>query len=189
MIKKVKLFTIRHLPFAICYLFISACAPYVAYKKDYDFKKIKKIAVLNFDSYIGFDSSGMVVRDEIIRHLIESGITVVEREKIDKILKEREIDYKKIKKILGADAIITGSVIKYIPEKEEYVYFKDNEGNLQYEVKYFDAEVGVSARLIDTETGEIIWANTYTYESFDLEAALISCVRGLLRNLIILIRG
>jgi len=175
--------------FTIYCLLLSSCTPYVAYKKDYDFKKIKKIAVLNFDSYIGFDSSGMAVRDEIIRHLIESGITVVERERIDEVMKEGEIDYKKARNIFGVDAIITGSVSKYIPEKEEYIYFKDEEGNLQYEVKYFDAEVGISARLIDTETGEIIWANTYTYESFDLEATLISCVRGLLRDLIILIRG
>lgn len=175
--------------FIIFYLlFLSACAPYLAYKKDYDFSRIKKIAVLNFDSYIGFDSSGRVVRDEAIRFLLKNNISVVEREKIDAVLQEKDFDYTKAGELLGADAILLGSVNKYIPEKEDYIYFKDENGNIDYEVKYFDAEIGLNARLIDAETGEVIWSNIYTYESFDLESALISSVNGLLRNLIYLIR-
>jgi len=170
------------------FLLLTGCAPYLAYKKDYDFSKIKKIAVLNFDSYIGFDSSGKVIRDETIRFLLSNNISVVEREKIDAVLKEKNFDYTKAGKILGADAILVGSVNKYIPEKEDYVYFKNDNGNIDYEVKYFDAEVGLSARLIDTETGEVVWSNIYTYESFDLESALISSVNGLLRNLVYLIQ-
>jgi len=90
---------------------------------------------------------------------------------------------KQVGKILGVDALITGTVTKYIAEDRETIYFRDEDGNIKTEVFLKRAEVGVSARMIDVETGLIVWASSYTYESFDMEGAIRGAASRLLNSL------
>lgn len=168
------------------------CVPRTAIKKGYDFTRINRIGVLEFTSYRKHIYAGNAVTDEFIRQLIFRDIDVVERERLESLLREQRLagskyldpeTVKQVGKILGVDALITGTVTKYIAEDRETIYFRDEDGNIKTEVFLKRAEVGVSARMIDVETGLIVWASSYTYESFDIEGAIRGVASRLLNSL------
>jgi len=112
-----------------------------------DFKS-KRIAVLPFPYHDGGTSSGSSIVSEHLTMLLvgRKGIEVVERTLLDKMLSEMKLENtgvtdaassQKIGQVLGVDAIVTGTLI-------------DLEGG----------ETEVNARLIRTETGEILAAAT-----------------------------
>ncbi|GAI18281.1 unnamed protein product [marine sediment metagenome] len=148
--------------------------------------------MLEFTSYREHIYAGNAVTDEFIRQLIFRDIDVVERERLESLLREQRLagskyldpeTVKQVGKILGVDALITGTVTKYIAEGRETIYFRDEDGNIKTEVFLKRAEVGVSARMIDVETGLIVWASSYTYESFDMEGAIRGAASRLLNSL------
>lgn len=168
------------------------CVPRTAIKKGYDFNRINRIGVLEFTSYRERIYSGNAVTDEFIKQLIFRDIDVVERERLESVLREQHLaeskyldpeTVKQVGKILGVDALITGTVTKYIADDRETIYFRDEDGNIKTEVFLKRAEVGVSARMIDVETGSIVWASSYTYESFDMEGAIRGVASRVLNSL------
>jgi TolB-like protein len=183
------------LPSILLFSFLAllfGCAPLTAIKKGYDFTKINRIGVLEFTSYREEIYAGNAVTDEFIRQLIFRDIDVIERERLESLLREQQLagskyldpeTVKQVGKLLGVDALITGTVTKYIIEDKDTIYFKDEDGNIKTQVFLKGAEVGVSARMIDVETGLIVWAGSYTYESFDMEGAIRGTVSTLLNSL------
>jgi len=182
--------------FCILAAFFIGCAPRAAIRRDYDFSKIKRVGVLKFDSsQVGLFSSydpGAMVADEFVYQLLDRGITVVERSQLDNILKEQDLGQsgrldattiKKIGKILGVDALIMGTVIKCIPDRKERFYLKDEQGKLKEEIFLIDAEVGINARMVDTETGIVVWASSYSYDSFYIDTAIRHTVSALVSTL------
>ncbi len=168
------------------------CAPPTAIKKGYDFTKIARVGVLEFTSY-GYEmNSGAAVADEFMRQLIFRGIDVIERERLESLLREQHLTVgkfldpetaKEVGKLSGVDALITGTVTKYIPEHKDTLYFRDEYGETRSEVFLIDAELGISARMIDVQTGLVVWASSYSYESFDTEGAIRGTVSTLLNSL------
>ncbi len=112
----------------------------------------KKIAVLAFPYHNGKLSSGSsILSERLTTDLVGKGkIRVIERRLIEKILQEKHLsetgalDPKTIKAIgavLGADAIVTGTLIDVNDEKTE-----------------------VNARMIEVESGEVLSAAQATVE-------------------------
>lgn len=178
------------------FLFLSGCAPRAAIRKDYDFRKIRQVAVLSFDSsqvsFLPALDPGNAIADEFVFQLIERGITVVERSRLSGILREQELaksglldadTVKQIGRLLGVDALITGTVTKYVPDRKERFYIKDEQGDMHEEIFVVDAEVAISARMIDVETGIIVWAGAYSYDSFYIDSAIRYTVSALLDSL------
>jgi len=183
------LFSIVNIYFLVL---LSGCAPRVAIKKEYDFTKINRMGVLEFISYRDEINSGNVVADEFVRQFIFRGIDVIERERMESLLREQHLaaakfldpdTVKKVGKLSGVDALVTGTVTRYVPEHKDTIYFTDENGEVKSEVFLIGAEVGVSARMIDVETGLVVWAGSYTYESFDMEGAIRGTVSTLLNSL------
>ena len=180
---------------AVYTLFIG-CGPKVAIRKDYDFKKIVQVGVLKFhSSQIQFLSSynpGNAVADEFVFQFLSRGIKVIERSRIESVLKEHNLwksgnidpaTIKEMGKILGVDALIMGTVTRYIPDRKERIYIRDDQGKMQEEIFLVDAEVGISARMVDVVTGEVIWAGSYVYDSFYAETAIRQAVSAILDSL------
>lgn len=178
-----------------CIPFIG-CGPKVAIRKDYDFSKIVRVGVLKFDSsQVQFLSSydpGNVVADEFVFQFIDRGIKVVERSRIENIIKEHNLwksgnidpsTIKEMGKILGVDALIMGTVTRYIEDKKERIYIRDDTGRLKEEIFLVEAEVGISARMVDVVTGEVVWAGAYVYDSFYTESAIRQAISGILDSL------
>ncbi|MBN1383785.1 MAG: hypothetical protein JW983_02730 [Elusimicrobia bacterium] len=181
--------------FSVC-IFFTGCGPKVAIRRDYDFSNVVRVGVLKFDSsQVQFLSSydpGNAVADEFVFQLIDRGIKVIERSRIENIIEEHNLwksgnidpaTIKEMGKILGVDALIMGTVTRYIEDKKERIYIKDDNGDLKEEIFLVEAEVGISARMVDVVTGEVVWAGTYVYDSFYTESAIRQAVSGILDSL------
>jgi curli biogenesis system outer membrane secretion channel CsgG len=134
----------------------------------------RRIAVLDFDSgsisgnplasgWLG-QGAAKGVSDLIVNKLVDSGIyRVMERSKLDAILQEQNLGESgrvdagtaaKIGKLLGVEAILIGSITQFnVDEKSSGFSFGGLFGNSG---KKSLANVQITARLVDTETGEII---------------------------------
>ena len=122
---------------------------------DYDFSKIKRVAVLPF----GRDGS---VSDMFTSALIAlNKFEVIERYQLEHILSEHKLNLtglinpetaKEIGKFTGIDALFMGSMF----DRSSPYFFADGDfamGGTAYSAT-------ISVRLVDIETGEIIWSMT-----------------------------
>src|SRR3974390_3459934 len=145
----------------------------------------KRVAVMNFDygtvrSYVssifGSDQDvGKGISDLLVQKLVQDGkYSVIERNALDKILAEQNFSNSdradaataaKIGKVLGVDAIIIGSITQFGRDDQH-----TNVGGGGYGLGKFGlggvgtskakAVVGISARMVNTSTGEILAAVT-----------------------------
>lgn len=136
--------------------------------------RIKKIAVMPFDNFTKDDKASEKVRTNFVIELLITGIfNVMDIGEVDRILQRERLSYsasqstapiisvpgteeetaasiplsKKIGDVLNVEAILVGSVEAYSAERV---------------ADQIIPEVSISARLIDAETGIIIWASTHT---------------------------
>jgi curli biogenesis system outer membrane secretion channel CsgG len=143
----------------------------------------KRVAVLNFDyatvsSYIAsvFGSNadvGKGVADMLVDQLVQDGkLSVIERKALDKVLAEQNFSNSdradpasaaKIGKLLGVDAIIIGSISQFgFDDKKTDIGggalggITGRFGVSGVRRSRSSAVVGLTARLISTETGEIL---------------------------------
>jgi len=151
----------------------------------------KRVAVLNFDyatvmtevaAVFGTNQDvGKGISDLLVTKLVQDGqYSVIERNAIDKILNEQNFansdrvdpsSAAKIGRILGVDAVIMGTITQFgrddkntsIGAGAASVTRKFGIGG--FSSKNSKAVVGVTARLVDTSTAEILAAVTGTGES------------------------
>lgn len=153
-------------------------------------QKKKRVAVLNFDYATVMTSSqaifgtnvdiGKGISDLLVQQLVTDGkYSLIERNAIDKILNEQNfansdrVDSStaaKIGKILGVDAVVMGSITQFGRDDQNKTYgggvstlSKFGIGGLQK--RDAKAVVGITARMVDTTTGEILAAVTGTGQS------------------------
>ncbi len=198
----------------------------IALKSGYDFSKVKKIAVLRFNGVPENPNSGDMVADIFAKNLLNAGYTVIERNDLDKIIAERKLDLSgnisnaqimEIGKVTGVDAVITGTIPVYTPERKEVVVvnIKNFNTNRTYDVravprkddptKYetqtqaidtrtfteeempvthtIEAEVGVTAKMLDVATGEVIWIASDTYQGTNIQTAAEYLISGMVKEL------
>lgn len=115
-----------------------------------------------------------------------------------------------IGKITGVDTIITGSIINYStkrffevpieiserggerlsfyydPKKKSTIPIKIREADKKsrtVEIRTIDSSVGINLRMIDVESGSIIWAGSYSYNSLDISHAIAQVLDKILNTL------
>jgi curli biogenesis system outer membrane secretion channel CsgG len=163
----------------------------------------KRVAVMNFDygtvrSYVsaifGSDQDvGKGISDLLVTKLVQDGkYSVIERNALDKILSEQNFSNSdradattaaKIGKVLGVDAIIIGSITQFGRDDQH-----TNVGGGGYGLGRFGlggvgtskakAVVGISTRMINTTTGEILVAVNGTGESTRSSTSLLGAGGG-----------
>lgn len=136
---------------------------------------------------------GKGISDLLVQKLVQDGkYSVIERNALDKILAEQNFSNSdradnataaKIGKILGVDCIIIGSITQFGRDDQH-----TNVGGGGYGLGRFGlggvgtskakAVVGVSARMINTSTGEILVAVTGTGESTRSSTSLLGAGGG-----------
>lgn len=153
----------------------------------------KRIAVLNFD-YGTVQSSvsglfgtnvdvGKGISDLLVQKLVQDGkSSVIERSALDKILHEQNLSNSdradsstavKIGRLLGVDAVIVGSITQFGRDDKNTKLgasgkvgdFTSKWGLGGVQKQHAKAVVGITARLIDTSTAEILAAVTGSGES------------------------
>jgi curli biogenesis system outer membrane secretion channel CsgG len=162
-----------------------------------------RVAVMNFDygtvrttvaQIFGSDQDvGKGISDLLVQKLVQDGkFSVIERNALDKILSEQNFSNSdradsntaaKIGKILGVDAIIIGSITQFGRDDQH-----TNIGGGGYGLGKFGlggvgtskakAVVAVSARLVNTSTGEILAAVTGMGESTRSSTSLLGAGGG-----------
>ena len=165
----------------------------------------KRVAVLNFD-YGTVQSSvaaifgnnqdvGKGISDLLVQKLVQDGkYSVIERNALDKVLGEQNFANSdradsstaaKIGRILGVDAVIVGSITQFGRDDKNTTVGGGVLGN--YGSKYglggvgktkSKAVVGISARLVDTSTAEILAAVTGNGQSTRSGTSLLGAGGG-----------
>ena len=151
----------------------------------------RRVAVLSFDDGAVRSSSasalgsrqdvGASLADVLVKELLEGGrYSVIERRAIDQVLKEQNfsnssrVDAKTavaIGRLLGVQAIVTGSVLQFGVEEKEVSVGSGTLGRVTRGVigggrrTNATAKVSLTARLIDTSSGEVLTAASGEGES------------------------
>ncbi len=151
----------------------------------------KRVAILNFD-YATVQSSvaaifgtnedvGKGITDLLVQKLVGGKYSVIERSALDKILKEQNFSNSdradatsaaKIGRILGVDAIIMGSITQFGRDDKNTTIGGGGFGGVTgrfglggVQKRNAKAVVGITARLVDINTAEILAAVTGSGES------------------------
>lgn len=162
----------------ICLLGFFCCVtPKGVFYRGFELSRSAVISVDEFKPYGNYSSSGEMIRDLIIQHLLRRNFIV-------KDAKAEDVEY-----------VLVGAVIKFQPEKKYLVYMGEEDkqivvgntlteisGSYVYkissafglknaEVIATNSTVGVSAKLIEKKTGKILWSSSFTYEALTIETA------------------
>lgn len=125
-----------------------------------------RIAVLEFEHKAGggywWQGGAEAMQDVFVTELVKSGkFRVIDREQLNAMMRERGLATSgdldpasavRIGKMIGADYFLTGAVTEY------GVTDKGGSG-FGISIKKRDFVAAANARLIDVETGEIVWAD------------------------------
>ena len=125
----------------------------------------RRIGVIDFENKTKYGEArlGNSATDILITELVKSGkFIVVERDKIHKLMEEQKLGMTgaidpntaaKVGRILGLNAIVTGSVSQFgvRTEGSEYIVTQS---------KRQVAEVTVDIRVVDVETGQVLYADS-----------------------------
>lgn len=178
----------------------AACVtPRVAVNPRADFSAIKRVAVLPFNG-----PKGELAADMLTQSLMARGADVVERQRLDAVLKEQALSAstsfdsttaKLLGKILGVDAIFVGTVGESTPQASYLISGSDSPivanvtrvsgssvhsggsvpGMHNSQIFSTTANVSLVSRMVDVPTGSIMWSASMSYEGFDI----ISAMRGI----------
>jgi TolB-like protein len=175
----------------------AACVtPQVAINQHADFSAVKRVAVLGFSG-----ANGDLAADLLTQSLLMRGADVIERQKLSSVIQEHSLSAssyfdqataKQLGKLLGVDALFVGTVAESSPASKYLV--STSQGNLVTDVTkvansslYSEGSVAglpnsqllsttanasVVARMVDAQTGSILWSGAMSYEGFDLTTAM-----------------
>ncbi|OGR53337.1 MAG: hypothetical protein A2049_07970 [Elusimicrobia bacterium GWA2_62_23] len=188
-------------------LFLAGCAtPKVAVNPRADFSGIKRVAVLSFSG-----PKGDLAADVMTQSLLEHGADVVERQRLDSVLKEQSLTAssafdpataRQLGRLLGVDALFVGTVAESTPQS---TYIVSQSANPQANVTQVanssvysegtvmgmpsaqllstTANVSLLSRMVDVETGSIMWSASMAYEGFDITSAMSGITDAFMRSL------
>lgn len=189
-------------------LFLSACAtPKVAFNPRADFSGVKRVAVLSFSG-----PKGDLAADLMTQSLLERGADVIERQRLDSVMHEQSLSSssafdpataKQLGKLLGVDALFVGTVAESTPQSSYIVNQSENPRNTTItpvsggtiysegsvlgmpnsQLLSTTANVSLLSRMVDVQTGSIMWSASMTYEGFDITAAMSGITDSFIRSL------
>ncbi len=198
----------KNIPIILILPFLAACAtPKVAFNPRADFSSIKRVAVLSFTG-----TKGDLAADLMTQSLIEHGADVIERQHLDAVMKEQSLTAssafdpataKQLGKLLGVDALFVGTVAESTPQSSYIVSQSQNPrsttitqvsgGNVYSEGAVMGmpnsqllsttANVSLVSRMVDVQTGSILWSASMPYEGFDISSAMSAITDAFINSL------
>ena len=153
--KNIKLYALCSTLLAFCLLIAGGCATSTStqyVRRDVDYKSIKKIAVLPFESLTTDEYAGEKIRKTVITELLSRGVDVIEPGEVTRVLIEQKIkslssvrttDLQNMAKTLGAEALMLGSVEAY---------------GISRGISVTYPEVSINLMLVEASSGNIIWS-------------------------------
>lgn len=187
----------RRALFAAALFLLSACAtPRTAVNPRADFSAVKRVAVLSFGG-----SNGELASDLLTQSLLAHGADVVERSRLSAVMQEQSLSSssafdpataKELGKLLGVDALFVGSVAASTPPSTYLVNASEQSrvatvtqiaGGSAYsdgallgmpnsQLISTTAEVSLVSRMVDVQTGSILWSASMSYDGLDIQTAM-----------------
>lgn len=175
---------------------VSSCSVAQIAAKDDRIGKISTIAITPFDRGEGIpEAISLECEENFKKSLIKSGFSVVERKKLDAIIKENELSMLSLNyseglvTILGADALLTGQITQYREDIRDIEYMGYDKDEMGFDItKKIDPETKkeiqlekktikdkehilyfkVFLRIISTKNGEtlLVMENSYSSKSY-----------------------
>jgi hypothetical protein len=184
---------------------LAGCAtPEIAVNSHADFGKIQRVAVATFGG-----PAGDIAADMLSQDLLNRGADVVERQRLDALLDEQHLGsnhvldpatIKKVGKILGVDAIFVGNVVSNVPSQSYLVTTSRRHSYTTVtpvgsggvtgleipdsQVVTSAAQSALIARMVDVESGSILWSGRMSYEGYDLQSAMSSITASFAKSLV-----
>jgi hypothetical protein len=115
------------LPFLAVAVLCACGTATVAVKSDFDFARIKRVAVVGFSDYGGRPGSGESLSGAFEQSLLAAGYDLVERGQVDKVLREKKFSAsdpksaKEVGRLLGVDALLFGRITDFREAREALV--------------------------------------------------------------------
>ena len=188
-------------------LLASCAAPRVAVNPRADFSGIKRVAVLPFSG-----PKGELAADLMTQSLLERGADVVERQRLDAVMREQSLSTsgsfdpataKQLGKLLGVDALFVGTVAESTPQSSYIVSQSQNPRNTTItqvnggsvysegsvmgipnsQLLSTTANVSLLSRMVDVQTGSIMWSASMAYEGFDISSAMSGITDAFIHSL------
>lgn len=157
-------------------------------REDVDYNKYKRIAVLPLSDYPGRPGTGIQIADLLSGLLLNSKYHIIDRSQTMRILQEQSLGLSgvidentapKIGKLLGVQAMFDGSVTEY---QSRMVNIQLVQGEAPAYIN--SSHAGLTLKLIDAETGQIIWSGTASGSSIQNEAdAAKKAIKSILKKL------
>lgn len=196
------------LPVAAAALLCACQGPQVAFNPHADFSAINRVAVVTFGG-----PQGDVAADMLTQNLVGRGADVIERQQLNAVLQEQHLaasgaldpsTIKRVGRILGVDALFVGTVSESMPAqsylvtgagRRDIVASVTPVGNTNVvsqgpvwgvpnsQVVTTEATASMVARMVDVETGSILWSGSMTYEGFDTQSAMESIAEAFVSSL------
>lgn len=154
---------LRHF-FPVILLILSCSSSEVFLRSDISYSKYRRIAVFPLADYPGRPGSGVQISDLLSMQLINSYYDIIDRSQTQKILQEQSLGISgiidestapSIGKILGVQAILTGSINEY---QCTWTNIQIVQGGSPAYMAF--SKTGLALKLIDCETAQIIWAGS-----------------------------
>lgn len=189
-------------------LALAACAtPKVAVNPRSDFSAVKRVAVLPFGG-----PRGDLAADLMTQSLLMNGADVVERQQLDAVMREHSLaaspsfdrsTARQLGRLLGVDALFVGTVAESTPPSSYIVNQAQNpvrttitqvnggtvysEGSVMgmpnSQLLSTTANVSLLSRMVDVETGSVMWSASMSYEGFDIPSAMTGITEAFIRSL------
>ncbi|MBT4034546.1 MAG: hypothetical protein HOB84_15170 [Candidatus Marinimicrobia bacterium] len=129
-----------------------------------DFKKYKRIAIFPLTDYYSAPGSGIQVADILSMKMLSSPLQIIDRSQTQLLLQEQQFGLSglmdeqtavKAGNLIGVQAILTGSINKWSTSRVN-IQLVQGAAPAMMDV----ANAGVTLKLIDCETGLVIWAGS-----------------------------
>jgi hypothetical protein len=165
---------------------LSACATSKA-KTGYHFTPQTRVLVSAFDG-----DGGTSVTQEFIRQLLAAGFTVTDKaQSADVVLSGSVTDYHASDKMLiflGA-AVFPGPKGQSLDVDNPIISGHSSTSDTtaltlpKTQLVVASASIGLSATVKDLKTGDLLWANSYSYEGLTMESTIQIVVNTLVRSI------
>ncbi len=114
-------------------------------RKSFDFSKVTKVAVVDVQGAVEGEAAKGQIADFMNMALLQKGYSPVERTQVDTLLKEQDFQ---ISGLTSKEGVAQAGKILNVPAV------------IIVNVPKFDEEMSITAKMIDTEDGSILWVGT-----------------------------
>jgi len=200
---------LKHFILCLNLIIAGGCFYGPAISDTYDFSQVGKIELLPIDDHSYLSGSGELVTANITHNFLKYGFKVNEGDFQNTTIfvspAPRSLE---LKCIITNYTDSESIVVPYHYEDRGYVSTTVNQstesnetaknskansstktttdgGSIQSgsRIEYTRARVGINLKLIDMDTGALVWSNSYWYSSFDIHSATEICVRNSINQL------